>query len=87
AQHRTVAGQDLVSARLLGALHRLVAVARRDPNVARILAEPGKHLDALAEQAPEFHAAVLDELALIGHRGPAEVEMLSTTYATIPSCC
>jgi len=78
------AGQDLVSARLLGALHRLVAVARRDPNVARILAEPGKHLDALAEQAPEFHAAVLDELALIGHRGPAEVEMLSTTYADDP---
>lgn len=78
------AGQDLVSARLLGALHRLVAVARRDPNVARILAEPGQHLDALAEQAPQFHAAVLDELALIGHRGPAEVEMLSTTYADDP---
>lgn len=78
------AGQDLVSARLLSALHRLVAVARRDPNVARILAEPGKHLDALAEKAPEFHAAVLSELALIGHRGPAEVEMLSTTYADDP---
>jgi nucleoside-diphosphate-sugar epimerase/phosphohistidine swiveling domain-containing protein len=78
------AGQDLVSARLLGALHRLVAVARCDPNVARVLAEPGPHLDALAEQAPEFRAAVLAELALIGHRGPAEVEMLSTTYADDP---
>ncbi len=78
------AGQDLVSARLLGALHRLVAVARRDPNVARVLAQPGQHLDALSEQAPEFHAAALAELALIGHRGPAEVEMLSTSYADDP---
>lgn len=78
------AGQDLVSARLLGALHRLVAVARRDPHVARVLAQPGKHLAALSEQAPEFHAAVLAELALIGHRGPAEVEMLSSTYADDP---
>ncbi|UQX09426.1 PEP-utilizing enzyme [Candidatus Mycobacterium methanotrophicum] len=78
------AGPDLVSARLLGALHRLVAAAQHDPNVARVLAEPGRRLDALAEQVPEFHAAVLAELTLIGHRGPAEVEMLSTTYSDDP---
>ncbi|SRX95023.1 hypothetical protein MSP7336_03287 [Mycobacterium shimoidei] len=78
------AGPEVVSARLLGALHRLVAVARRSPDAARVLANPGKHLDALAEQAPELHAAVLAELALIGHRGPAEVEMQSTTYADDP---
>lgn len=78
------AGPEVVSARLLGGLHRLVAAARRDPNAARVLANPGTRLDALAEQAPKFHAAVLAELALIGHRGPAEVEMLSTTYADDP---
>jgi phosphohistidine swiveling domain-containing protein len=38
----------------------------------------------LAEKAPKFHSAVLAELALIGHRGPAEVEMLSTSYADDP---
>ena len=44
----------------------------------------GDHLDELAAQAPEFHAAVLAELTLIGHRGPAEVEMRSSSYADDP---
>jgi nucleoside-diphosphate-sugar epimerase/phosphohistidine swiveling domain-containing protein len=78
------AGPELVSARPLDAVHRLVAVARRDPTVTRLLAEPGEHLDALAVRAPQFHAAVRAELALIGHRGPAEVEMRATTYADDP---
>jgi phosphohistidine swiveling domain-containing protein len=52
--------------------------------VARLLTEPGERLDKLAVDAPEFHAAVLTELALIGHRGPAELEMLSTSYADDP---
>ena len=78
------AGPELVSARSVEAVQRLVVAARRDPNVTSLLAEPGKHLDALATQAPEFHAAVMAELALIGHRGPAEVEMLSTSYADDP---
>ena len=80
----TPAGPELVSARSVEAVHRLVLGARRDPNVTRLLAEPGKRLDALAAGAPEFHAAILAELALIGHRGPAEVEMLSTSYADDP---
>ncbi|MGH3960195.1 PEP-utilizing enzyme [Mycobacterium sp.] len=78
------AGPELASARPLGAVHRLVVAAQRDPAVSRLLAEPGDHLDILAAQAPQFHAAVLAELALIGHRGPAEVEMLSSTYADDP---
>lgn len=77
-------GPELVSARPLGAVHRLVAAAQRDPAVLRLLGSPGDHLDALAVQAPDFHAAVLAELALIGHRGPAEVEMLSSSYADDP---
>jgi phosphohistidine swiveling domain-containing protein len=80
----TPAGPDLVSARSVEAVQRLVAAAQGDPNVMRLLAEPGERLDKLAVEAPEFHAAVLAELALIGHRGPAEVEMLSTSYADDP---
>ena len=78
------AGPDLVSARSVEAVQRLVVAAQRDPNVTRLLAEPGERLGKLAVDAPEFHAAVLAELALIGHRGPAEVEMLSTSYADDP---
>ncbi|BBY08974.1 NAD-dependent epimerase/dehydratase family protein [Mycobacterium noviomagense] len=77
-------GPELVSARPLAAIQRLAAAARRNPEVGRLLAEPGDHLDALAKRAPDFHAAVLAELALIGHRGPAEVEMRSTSYADNP---
>jgi nucleoside-diphosphate-sugar epimerase/phosphohistidine swiveling domain-containing protein len=78
------AGPELVSARPLAAIHRLVAAARRDPQVQRILAYPDDRLDALCKHAPQFHAAVLNELALIGHRGPAEAEMRSTSYADNP---
>jgi phosphohistidine swiveling domain-containing protein len=78
------AGPELVSARSVEAMQRLVEAARRDPDVTRLLAEPGKRLDVLAAKAPEFHAALLTELALIGHRGPAELEMLSTSYADDP---
>lgn len=78
------AGPELASARSVEAMQRLVSAARRDPNVLRLLAQPGQRLDALAAEAPKFHAAVLAELALIGHRGPAELEMLSTSYADDP---
>ncbi|WP_156687848.1 sugar epimerase family protein [Mycobacterium sp. Marseille-P9652] len=78
------AGPELASARSVEAMHRLVRAAERDPNVVRLLAEPGERLDKLAVDAPEFHAAVLRELALIGHRGPAELEMLSPSYADDP---
>ncbi len=77
-------GPELVSARSVEAVQRLVQAARRDPDVSRLLSEPGRHLDRLAAAAPQFHAAVCDELALIGHRGPAELEMLSTSYADDP---
>ncbi len=78
------AGPELVSARPVEAMQRLVVAAQRDPKVTALLAEPGERLGKLAVEAPEFHAAVLAELALIGHRGPAELEMLSTSYADDP---
>jgi nucleoside-diphosphate-sugar epimerase/phosphohistidine swiveling domain-containing protein len=77
-------GPELASAQPLNTVYRLVEAAQRDPNVARLLMEPGDRLDALSAQAPEFYAAVRAELSLIGHRGPAEVEMQSTSYADDP---
>ena len=78
------AGSDVVSAQALSAVHRLAAAARRDPTAARLLAEPTIDPAALAEQAPDFYAALTGELAQIGHRGPGEVEMLCATYADDP---
>jgi nucleoside-diphosphate-sugar epimerase/phosphohistidine swiveling domain-containing protein len=77
-------GPELVSAQPLNTVYRLVDAAQRDPTVTRLLAEAGDRLDALSAQAPEFYAAVRAELALIGHRGPAEVEMQSISYADDP---
>ncbi|MCV7400920.1 NAD(P)H-binding protein [Mycobacterium fragae] len=77
-------GPDLVSAQPLNTVYGLVDAAKRDLNVTRLLQEPGDRLDVLSAQAPEFHAAVHAALALIGHRGPAEVEMRSNSYADDP---
>lgn len=78
------AGSDLVSAQALSAIHRLAASARRDPVAARLLSEPEIDAGSLAAEAPEFFADLTRELALIGHRGPSEVEMRSATYADDP---
>jgi len=78
------AGDELVSAQALSAVHRLAAAARRDPVAARLLSEPETDAATLAAQAPAFSAALTEELALIGHRGPGEVEMRSATYADDP---
>ena len=78
-------GPELASAQSLGAVHRLAALARQDVTAAQLLAATGVTFDELSRQAPEFAAAFRRELALIGHRGPGEVEMRSTTYADDPS--
>jgi hypothetical protein len=79
-----MAGPDLASAHSLDAVRRLVALAQRDPDVTKLLSEPGEHLDALRERVPEFYSTFTAELAVIGHRGPAEAEMRSSTYADTP---
>jgi phosphohistidine swiveling domain-containing protein len=78
------AGIDVASAQSLGAVHRLAAQARRDPVVARLLTGPDVDLDTLTERSPSFAAALTGELALIGHRGPGEVEMRCATYGDDP---
>jgi phosphohistidine swiveling domain-containing protein len=78
-------GPALASAQSLDAVHRLVAVARSDPSAAELLADPDVDLETLSTRAPQFVAALHRELGLIGHRGPGEVEMRSTTYADDPA--
>jgi phosphohistidine swiveling domain-containing protein len=78
-------GPDLASAQSLEAVHRLVEVARSEPAAADLLAQPTVELASLPELAPRFVAALHRELDLIGHRGPGEVEMRSTTYADDPT--
>lgn len=78
-------GPELASAQSLGAVHRLVAAIAEDPEAARLLGTPGFDVADLAERAPRFAEALRRELALIGHRGPGEVEMHSTTYGDDPS--
>jgi phosphohistidine swiveling domain-containing protein/Trk K+ transport system NAD-binding subunit len=78
-------GPELASAQSLDAVHRLVAEARNDPAASEQLSDPGVDLATLSERAPQFVAALHRELGIIGHRGPGEVEMRSTTYADDPA--
>jgi phosphohistidine swiveling domain-containing protein len=81
---RPAAGIDVTSAQSLGAVHRLAAIARDDPETARLLTDPGFDEHLLAAQCPLFCAALAEELALIGHRGPGEVEIDCATYSDNP---
>jgi nucleoside-diphosphate-sugar epimerase/phosphohistidine swiveling domain-containing protein len=77
-------GQELASAGPLKMVYRLADAARRDRDVSQILSGPGDHLVELAVKAPTFHQTVLAELKSFGHRGPAELEMRSSSYADDP---
>lgn len=77
-------GQELASAGLLSAVYRIADAARRDPEVLAILAATGDHLDELSIKTPEFYRTLVAELEACGHRGPAELEMRSSSYADDP---
>lgn len=78
------AGPEVASARSVDAIRRLAAIARRDPAVTELLHFPALDLADIELRAPAFHRALTEELHRIGHRGPAEVEMSSPTYADDP---
>jgi nucleoside-diphosphate-sugar epimerase/phosphohistidine swiveling domain-containing protein len=79
-----LAGPDLPSARALGSVRRLLAAARRDPVALEILAGEQERLGPLKRRAAGFYRVLLDELAVIGHRGPGECELDSRSYADDP---
>ena len=89
---RVVCGRDLspapgpqvASAQSLTAVQRLAEAARLDPDVSDALVGTGSLIDNLQRLAPGFHRALMDELEVIGHRGPAEVEMRSPVFADDP---
>src|SRR6185436_17501035 len=49
-----------------------------------LLTDPGLDEDLLAARSPLFSAALTEELSLIGHRGPGEVEIDCATYSDDP---
>jgi nucleoside-diphosphate-sugar epimerase/phosphohistidine swiveling domain-containing protein len=78
-------GRDVASGRALASLRRLTDLARG--NTAAVAAFSAEH-DVLAEiqkHAPELHQAIVDELAKVGHRGPAECELRSASYSDDPA--
>lgn len=77
-------GPEVASAQSLGAVQRLAAIAHSDPDASDVLKGGDGLLDALARRAPGFLDALKRELTVIGHRGPAEVEMRSPVYADDP---
>jgi nucleoside-diphosphate-sugar epimerase/phosphohistidine swiveling domain-containing protein len=78
------AGQGVASGRALASLRRLTDVARSNPQAVEALSAESDVLATIAQQAPELHREILAELAKVGHRGPAECELRSSTYADDP---
>ncbi|MGH3557013.1 MAG: NAD-dependent epimerase/dehydratase family protein [Mycobacterium sp.] len=74
----------IASGRALDSVRRLASQARSDAGAMAAFAHDGPLLDALQQRAPRLYAALLAELAVVGHRGPAECELRSRSYADNP---
>ncbi|WP_433205337.1 PEP-utilizing enzyme [Nocardia sp. CA-107356] len=73
----------LESAKPMLAVERLAEVCRADPDLAE-LARAGD-IAAARAQSPAFAAALDEELAKIGHRGPGECELINPTFGDRPA--
>ena len=78
------AGRDVASGRALASLRRLTELARGNPKAAEALSTQRAMLAAIENCAPELHRAIEEELAKVGHRGPAECELRSASYGDDP---
>ncbi|TAM64508.1 NAD-dependent epimerase/dehydratase family protein [Mycobacterium sp.] len=78
------AGQGVASGRALASLRRLTDLARSNPQAVEALSAESDVLATIGQRAPELHREILAELAKVGHRGPAECELRSPTYADDP---
>lgn len=74
-----IADTDLVAAEIAG----LAAALRADPPLGALAAEG--NLASIRALSPKTAAAVDDAVARIGHRGPGEAELASTTFADDPA--
>lgn len=77
-------GREVASGQALASLQRLSDLARATPAAAEALSAEHDVLAAVRERAPELHRAILTELERVGHRGPAECELRSLSYADNP---
>ncbi len=81
----TVAGTDVASGRALAGIKRLAHNARSNPAAVEALTASPDPLTAVRERAPEFYAQITAVLSEVGHRGPAECELLSASYGDDPA--
>ncbi|RDI54302.1 PEP-utilizing enzyme [Nocardia mexicana] len=72
----------LESAKPMLAVERLAALCRKDAGLHEV-ARDGR-VSAAREKSPEFAAALDEELAKVGHRGPGECELLNPTFGDRP---
>ena len=76
--------RSVASGRALASLRRLADMARADPQAVEALSAEHDVLATIQERAPELYRAIREELSKVGHRGPAECELRSTSYADDP---
>ena len=79
-----VAGREVASGRALASLQRLTELARANPVAAESLSVERDVLKTIQQRAPELYRAIVAELERVGHRGPAECELRSSTYGDDP---
>jgi phosphohistidine swiveling domain-containing protein len=75
----------VASGRALASLQRLTEMARANPAAAEALSVERDVLATTRQRAPQLYQAIVEELSRIGHRGPAECELRSTTYGDDPA--
>jgi len=73
----------LESAKPMLAVERLAALCRTDAGLQAV-ARTGD-VAAARDKSPEFAAALDEELARVGHRGPGECELLNPTFGDRPA--
>jgi nucleoside-diphosphate-sugar epimerase/phosphohistidine swiveling domain-containing protein len=83
--HLPVAGREVPSGRALASLQRLTEMARTNPAATEALSVDLDVLAATRQRAPQLYQAIVEELSHVGHRGPAECELRSTTYGDDPA--
>jgi phosphohistidine swiveling domain-containing protein len=78
------AGRNVASGRALSSIAKLAESAAKCPEAVAALSDPNDPLSALQNRAPAFYRELMAELDAVGHRGPAECELRSTSYADDP---
>lgn len=79
-----VAGREVASGQALASLRQLTELASANHEAVEALSVERGLLETTRQRAPEIYRAIVAELAKVGHRGPAECELRSTSYGDDP---